>query len=553
MEKIKCAIVGFCVFWMLCTGSILGGSIVEQDNTIVEPSLRLGQNIQNPSDFTTMKTDVSTISYSTLHNVQRLTDEDVQITFAPGFDLNPTITNDNTGDLILGYLGDPAGDGVYNVWFTSSIDQGATWLNDNSMGLVVPTPEKPSVDHWSDTRFFGTYVPNPTDYDGSAMYVIEINNPAQLDDGFDAVYWTWFDVGDGYTDFIDVSLACDNAVEDYAWGAISIVGDHGSGLSGVPMFSYQCNEGGTAWIYYFSDVDNDTIYGDCQGASMDIDPVTHESYSIWNFVNTTTDLHDIYFTKFDFATWDEFSGNPIHPFLVDGVFSSGNDDLNVDISANNDNIIIVTQSDDDILCYYSNDGMETISTSVVVSTSADELYPKVVHTDDMSAVCLFVSGENVYTLSTQDGGATWGTPVQINDEDGTVVEADANTDLCKIGAVWTDDRTGDSNIFFDTPGVAVPIVNVVDISGGFGVSATVENTGTADAENVPWSITIEGGLMLIGAETIGEIPTLAVDSSEDITTGLILGFGQVDITVTAGESQQTASGTVILPFVLGVE
>ena len=38
MEKIKCVIVGFCVFWMLCTGSILGGSIVEQDRAIVEPS-----------------------------------------------------------------------------------------------------------------------------------------------------------------------------------------------------------------------------------------------------------------------------------------------------------------------------------------------------------------------------------------------------------------------------------------------------------------------------------------------------------------------------------
>ena len=47
-------------------------------------------------------------------------------------------------------------------------------------------------------------------------------------------------------------MACDNAVEDYAWGAISIVGDHGSGLSGVPMFSYQANEEGTAWVYYFS-------------------------------------------------------------------------------------------------------------------------------------------------------------------------------------------------------------------------------------------------------------------------------------------------------------
>ncbi len=552
MKYMKNIIIAFCICGLLLTGSAFAGLAFDQNDTQVEPSIRFLET-SVPDARSSMRSDVSSLLMDPVHKLSGSTDADVQVTFADGFDMQPTVATDNAGNMVLGYLGDPQGMGEYNVWFTSSVDQGATWLNENSISLAVAPPEKPSIDYWGDNRFVGTYVPNPNEYDGSALYVIQFNNPGLLEDGFDAVYWTWNDVGDGYMHIQDVSIGCDNAVEDYAWGGISMVGDIGEDLSSVPMFSYQATEDGTAWIYSFSDTENDILLEDCQGTSTDIDPVTHESYSLWNFVNTTTGLHDIYFSKFDFATWDEYEGYPIHPSLAEGIFSSGNDDLNVAVSANNDNVIIVAETQGDITCYYSNDGMGNISTSTIVASEDEESYPEITHTGDNQAVCSFVKNNNIYTVTTEDGGATWDTAVQINDEDGSVVADDSNTGICKLGAVWTDDRTGDYNVFFDTLGIAIPVISVESIAGGFGVSAEIVNTGTADATNVDWSIIFEGGFMLLGGETTGTIDTLAAGDSASISTGFILGIGGVDITVTAGSAKKTASATVILPFVIGLK
>ena len=405
MNKTKRIITVFCILGLLFTMSAWGSIAVDQQSSNVKPQLHIKESNFVPAGRSSMKNDISTVQQTSLNCLQGPTDADVQVTFAEGFDMQPAIANDGTGNLLLGYSGDPMGNGEYNIWFTSSADQGATWA-ENAMAWQIPMPEKPSLDHWGGTRFFGTMVPDPSDYDGSAMYVMECTDPADFENGYAMTYWTWDNVGDGYLNFQDISIACDNALEEYAFGGISIIGDRGSDFSAIPMFSYQATEDGTAWIYYSSDEENNTLYENCQSTATDIDPVTHESYSLWNPVNTSTEIHDMYFYKFDFATWDEYEGYPIHPGLADGMFYSGNDDLNLDVSANNDNVIIVSQTDGDITCYYSNDGLGNISMSVIVSTDADELYPQVTHTGQNQAVCLFVKDANVFTVTTEDREAT---------------------------------------------------------------------------------------------------------------------------------------------------
>lgn len=554
MNKSKTIVTIFVIMGLLLTVSSMASiAIEEQGFKHKNISFSYVESNIEPQASSKQSVFIESISGEKgLNPLPIVTDTDIQITNAEGFDFQPTIASGDGESMVLGYIGDPSQSGDYGAWFISSIDGGATWIIENSLALDIEPPEKPTIDYWGENRFVASWVPGFSDYDGSAMYILQILDPANPYDSFDGSLWTWYDVGSGYYNFKDISLACDNAVDYYAWGGASIVGDHGSGLSSIPMFSYQATEDGTAWIYSFSDIETGGLYQDCQGTATDIDPVTHESYSIWNFMNGSKGVYDIYFYKFDFSTWDEYEGYPIHPGLAEGEISSDNDDQNVDVSCYNDNIIIVSQNNGDITCYYSYDGLENMSESTIVNSDSNEEFPRIIHIGDKEALCVFTKDGNLYSISTEDGGATWGIPVQVNDEDGTVMQDDSTADICKLGIVWTDDRAGNYDIFFDVPGVAVSNVVVDSISGGFGVSAQISNLGSADANDVPWTIGIDGGFMLLGKTTEGIIDVIPAGESVMITTGFILGIGNVDITVSAAESQKTASGTVILPLVLGI-
>jgi hypothetical protein len=98
----------------------------------------------------------------------------------------------------------------------------------------------------------------------------------------------------------------------------------------------------------------------------------------------------------------------------------------------------------------------------------------------------------------------------------------------------------------------VAIVTVSELAGGFGVGATVGNAGTAAADNVEWSIVLDGGFVLLGGETTGTIATLAPGATEEIGSSLILGVGKVSVTATAGSATTSGEGFVLGPLVLGL-
>jgi hypothetical protein len=96
---------------------------------------------------------------------------------------------------------------------------------------------------------------------------------------------------------------------------------------------------------------------------------------------------------------------------------------------------------------------------------------------------------------------------------------------------------------------ALPIA--ITIKGGLGVSATIKNTGTAALADVTWTIDLNGGVILLGKTKTGTIATLG--AGEEVTVkDFVFGFGKPTITVTTGNVQATATGTVLLFFVIGV-
>jgi hypothetical protein len=83
-----------------------------------------------------------------------------------------------------------------------------------------------------------------------------------------------------------------------------------------------------------------------------------------------------------------------------------------------------------------------------------------------------------------------------------------------------------------------PKIEIKTIAGGwFHVSSVLTNTGTRDAVGVDWKITLSGnGLVILGKEQAGKMTGIPVGEERTITSGLILGFGNVVVTVSAQNS-----------------
>jgi len=108
--------------------------------------------------------------------------------------------------------------------------------------------------------------------------------------------------------------------------------------------------------------------------------------------------------------------------------------------------------------------------------------------------------------------------------------------------------------FLMTP--PTPVLNI-EVKGGFGITASINNTGYAPATNVSWSISLDGGLIFLGKETTGSIANIAAGDIAQIRSKLILGIGKTTITIHAEcdeavEVTKSVNGSVFLVFTLGV-
>jgi hypothetical protein len=92
----------------------------------------------------------------------------------------------------------------------------------------------------------------------------------------------------------------------------------------------------------------------------------------------------------------------------------------------------------------------------------------------------------------------------------------------------------------------------ITIKGGLGVSAIIKNTGTTDLTDIDWTIDLDGKLIFVGKTKSGTIDALAA-GAEVTVKDFVIGFGKTGIAATAGPASASASGTVLLFFVIGVK
>ena len=496
--------------------AMLQNSIDEEKTLVFEKHKKIDFNI----DSAKAKIPTKITPSDTIHSLD-----------IPAFDgITPAVSNSGSTMAGASYSWDQA-----NVYYYFSLDYGETW--DGGLGWQLgESPELPSVDGCGDGRYIASFVPSPYSDDGSATFktIFDAND---FENTFDGMYWTWNDVGDGYINFIDVEVggytSSDPIENTWAYGAHAMIGDDlGNQNSQTPLFSYQFQEDGYAWIYTMGN------FTDSESCGVDIDQGTNICYAIYNYntYNNVPGDMNLYMFIMDFNTWGEFDGYPIHNDTSDVYLNtSGNDNI-VDISALNDNVIIVSERDSAIIAYYSDDGLTNIN-EVQIDSSGEE--PRIVHTSDDSAVCSYIKSGVLYTSVTEDGGATW-TSSNENSEEGPVFSGD----ICAFGALYE----AEDIIYFAPVQASFPIIKIGSISGGIGVNAVIKNTGTGDATDISYTISATGGVLgLINSENSGAI-SIPAGGETTISLPMIIGLGSITITVTADLASSEVEGTQLLIF-----
>jgi hypothetical protein len=71
--------------------------------------------------------------------------------------------------------------------------------------------------------------------------------------------------------------------------------------------------------------------------------------------------------------------------------------------------------------------------------------------------------------------------------------------------------------------------------------------------NLSWTITLDGKNIFFGKTKTGTIAALAPEESVTVKNLLVIGFGKTGIAVNVGAAEDSATGTVILFFVIGVK
>jgi len=102
--------------------------------------------------------------------------------------------------------------------------------------------------------------------------------------------------------------------------------------------------------------------------------------------------------------------------------------------------------------------------------------------------------------------------------------------------------------------IGLPALNVKTIKGGLlKVNTVIENTGGAEATDIKWTISLDGGLILLGKESSGEIGYLDPGEEAEISSKIILGLGKTLVIATAEVPEDTDTrdqgATVFLFFI----
>ena len=463
-------------------------------------------------------------------------DVDVQVTSQPEDEGNPALAIGSQNELLTVY--------EYNndIYMTTSFDDGQTWTEQGSFDIEGNNEQLPALDFAGTINgkqaYRGSFLSDRNN--GGDSFVMMIDDITDDPTTWYAQTVQWSD--HGFYDF----TSCDSVGYDQlivqGYQITALLGSF-SGIPGYPdcvqLPQYMIDTSDTdVSIFWF-------YYNNSANARMELDKSSEIVYYAFQWQNTTnqdvillsSELQYVGRTEGD-GGWGDGHGEG-RKFQVGGSANT----LYPAIAAEEGYVYLALQTDvagnQDIVCYYSQDDGGNYSMSTIANSDADELYPTLYAYGEL-AVCTFVKNNNLYAAISTDGGETWeiqdGT---INDVDGKVAAQYHSADVygARTGpcAVWTDTRNDNKDVYFDSIfSYDYPFLFIESITGGFGVTATIKNDGTAPATSVSWEIKVTGGLFdRVLKDKTGTIPALAVNETQPVKTKIFLGLGPILIMVTA--------------------
>ncbi|MFH1700135.1 MAG: dockerin type I repeat-containing protein [Candidatus Zixiibacteriota bacterium] len=377
--------------------------------------------------------------------------------------LHPTAAYSGTTDIVFG-------------WEENAADTAVFWYGSDDAGMNFPSAGAfngefyyPSVEYWgSGSQFYGTMVPGPSESNGAPILLIDFPSPTNTD-LWSLSSWSWGSLG--WSGMKMADIACESSQEfsqapgQYRFGMISFISSTtypNYAMTDGPHMFFQADEPGMGTLSLYK-------LDGCNSTTCDIDPVSKLSYAIYDFYDPDASQWQLFIRRDLFGDPDNTTYSNAYVYSME---SAADHVMYPSVASNDSNIVILSEfysdsipGDRDIICWY-NEGSDgdhgTLLTSVVVASTDDERYPRVVNVAGDIYMGTFVCGDTLFQIVTHDAGATWTDPMPISDAaSDKVVNEYRNSDLSEYGniAVWEYQMQGEPDtskfihfaaIFLDT-------------------------------------------------------------------------------------------------------
>jgi hypothetical protein len=343
-----------------------------------------------------------------------------------------------------------------DILMVFSTDSGNEWSDIYTYPWEGTIEELPVVDYCGNSDFeaYGSCLPDSEEGRFHLLHFPSMTDPEKVwEDSEGWVEWGFEILGE-YEEFKDIDIAgypfgSGAPTPDFHGIILSSCIDAGTGLDTLSLV-FETDDSGVQLLYM------PEVNGTIGQVAIDIDLSGGFYYEAIEWKDEPEQIEDgVWFD----CCWLE-PGNSDwwqgdwYGFALEGAY-------NPDVAAESGNCYCVCEVGDELVCYYSNDNLQTIDSSSV--TTSGKL-PSVTAIGE-TVICTFFDDGDLYKTVSEDAGVNWDDPVIVNDEPGSSTERTHGADAKNQFVAWTDERNIPTEIYFDKTFTAGDPPEAPDING----------------------------------------------------------------------------------------